>query len=174
MTDSPNESRTIDVLIAVDTDTILQQYPGATDPNNPVQVTSNPPPIFMIAKQGDVVSGEAGNELNLVAEVMDTVRWRETTLTLNADYTTILYKFVATGGDQLISPPVPLLATVNTPLPNPADPLHPTSQTIKSYFWNTTVLDVGSVTYHFSFMILDRNGNPKGYYWWDPFITIKN
>lgn len=172
-TQALEDEQIIDVLVAIDADTIMAKFPGATDPNNPVQVT-DPSLIFVITRQSDVVSGNAGNELNIAAEVLDTIRWRETTLTLDADYDAILYSFTAAAGGDLISPPTPLLATVTAPLPNPADPLHPTTQTIKSYFWNCEVLSQGSVTYHFSFMITDRNGAPQGYYWWDPFITISN
>jgi hypothetical protein len=126
----------------------------------------------MITKQADALSGNAGNELQIAAQTLDIIRWRETTLSLNAAYTSILYKFVAASGGNLISPPAPLEVEVKTPLPNPANPTQPGSQTIKSYFWNTTVLDPGDVTYHFSFMIVDRGGNVQGYYWWDPFIHI--
>ena len=81
-------------------------------------------------------------------------------------------RIVPASGGNLISTPEPLEVEVKTPLPNPADPTKPTSQTIQSYFWNTTVLSPGDVTYHFNFMILDRDGNVQGYYWWDPFIHI--
>jgi len=161
----------IDVLIAVDTETIIDKYGTNNDPDNPVQVTDGQT-IFMITKQGDVVSGNAGNELNIKAKTLDIIRWRETSLTLNAAYSTMLYKFVPTAGGNLISTPIPLLIEVNTPLPNPDNPLAPNKQTIEDYCWNSNVLKVGSVTYHFNFMILDRDGSVQGYYWWDPFITI--
>ena len=165
------EQEIIDVLIAIDAETIIAQFGKNTDPNNPVAVT-NANLIFMIAKQADEVTGSAGNELKIAARTLDTIRWRETTLSLNADYDAILYAFDATSGGDLISPPVPLLAQVKTPLPNPRDPTHPTSQTIESYFWNCTVLNAGDVTYHFRFMIVDRDNSVQGFYWWDPFIHI--
>lgn len=161
----------IDVMIVIDADTIVSDLGTNTDPNNPVQVTTADR-IFMITKQDEAVSGQAGTELNVKANTMDVIRWRATSLTLNAAYDVILYKYVATGGGNLISPPTPLEADVTTPLPNPADPTKPTTQTIKNYFWQTTVEAAGSVTYHFQFIILDREGNIQGYYWWDPYITI--
>ncbi|MBI9050756.1 MAG: inclusion body family protein [Anaerolineaceae bacterium] len=161
----------IDVLVAVDADTIVSKYGTNTDPNSPVQIT-DPTLIFMITKQADAVNGNAGNELTIGAKTLDTIRWRETTLSLNAAYFALLYKFEAGAGGNLISPPIPLEADVETPLPDPANPTVPKKQTIKSFFWNSTVLEPGSVTYHFNFMILDRNGDVQGYYWWDPFIKI--
>jgi nematocidal protein AidA len=164
------EQQIIDVLVVVDAETIIESYGKNTDPSNPTQVTAGL--IYMITKQADVVSGNAGNELNFKARTLDVIRWRETTLSLSAAYDAILYGFVAAAGGDLISPPLPLLADVRTPLPNPADPTHPGAQTIKSYFWTSTVLAAGSVTYHFNFMIVDRDGVVQGYYWWDPFIQV--
>ena len=161
----------IDVLVAVDTDTIISKYGTNTDSTNPVQIT-DPSLIFMITKQADAVSGNAGSELKIGAKTLDTIRWRETSLSLNAVYSTLLYKFVSSSGEDLISPPTPLLAEVQDPLPDPSNPTSPKTQTIESYFWNSTVLKAGNVTYHFNFMILDRTGAVQGYYWWDPYIQI--
>ncbi len=164
----------IQVLIAIDAETIIATLGTNSDPNNPVQVT-DASLIWMITKNADVVTGNAGNELNIKAETEDVIRWRESTLSLNSDYTALLYKFDQTGGDpDLISPPDPLLAKVKVPLPNSANPLQPGSQEIESYFWETTVLNPGTVTYHFMFMIVGRDGTVAGYYWWDPFITISD
>lgn len=161
----------IDVLIAVDTETIISKYGTNSDPDKPVQIT-DPSLIFMITKSADAVSGNAGNELKIGAKTLDTIRWRETSLSLNAVYSAILYKFVATSGEDLISTPIPLLAKDETPLPDPKNPTVPKTQTIETYFWNSTVLNPGDVTYHFNFLIIDRSGNIQGYYWWDPFIQI--
>ncbi|MPQ49271.1 hypothetical protein GCQ56_19905 [Marinifilum sp. N1E240] len=161
----------IDVLIAVDTETIISNYGLNKDPNNPVQIT-DASLIFMITKRDDALSGNAGTELAIGAKTLDTIRWRETSLSLNATYSALLYKFVATAGGDLISNPIPLLVEVQTPLPDPSNPTMPKTQTIESYFWTSTVLKPGSVTYHFNFMILDRAGNVQGYYWWDPYIKI--
>lgn len=161
----------IDVLIAVDTETIISKYGGNADPDKPVQIT-DPSLIFMITKSADAVTGNAGNELKIGARTLDTIRWRETSLSLNAIYSAILYKFVAVSGDDLISPPVPLLAKDQTPLPDPKNPTVPKTQTIETYFWSSTVLNPGEVTYHFNFLIVDRDGKIQGYYWWDPFIQI--
>jgi hypothetical protein len=161
----------IDVLIAVDTETVISKYGTNTDPDNPVQI-KDPSLIFMITKSADAVSGNAGNELKIGAKTLDTIRWRETSLSLNAVYSAILYKFVTTSGQELISTPIPLIAKDQTPLPDPKNPTVPKTQTIETYFWTSTVLDPGDVTYHFNFMIVDRSGNIQGYYWWDPYIQI--
>lgn len=163
----------IDVLVVVDADTIISEYGTNTDANNPVQITDSSL-IFMVTKQADAVSGNAGNELKIGAKTLDTIRWRETSLSLNAAYSALLYKFVAASGGDLISSPMPLLVEVKTPLPDSANPTSIKTQIIESYFWNSTVLEAGSVTYHFNFMILDQTGAVQGYFWWDPFIKISD
>lgn len=162
----------IDVLIVIDAETILEKFPDqGLDPLNPVQVT-DADLIFMTTKEDNKIKGSEGNELTVKARTLDVIRWRETTLSLNAAFSSILYQFVFSEGKELISKPEPLLITVDSPLPNDEDPTKPTTQNIQNYFWNSTVKHGGHATYHFNFMILDRDGKILGYYFWDPFIQI--
>lgn len=165
-------SNIINVLIAVDAETILERFGKNTDPNRPTAIT-NSNLIYMTTRQNQLGSSP-GSELTINASPGDVIRWRETTLSENSEYTGILYRFNALSGGDLISQPQPLLMTRSEPLPNAKDPLNPTTQNIKSYFWNCTVLETGSVTYNFSFMILNAKGEKQGYYYWDPFIHIKD
>jgi nematocidal protein AidA len=162
----------IDVLVAIDTETILNNYDNSLDPNNPVNVQNNSNLIYMVTKQENALSGQAGAKLTISAKTLDVIRLRATSLSLNSDSQVFLYKFISSPGQQLISPPGPLSALVNAPVPNPVDPINPTTQPIKSYFYNSTVLNPGNIVYHFYFLIVDQYGNEKGYYWWDTFITI--
>lgn len=172
-------SATIEVLVVFDAATILADNP------NPSQDAGSPTPadgqyIFMITDQANAGSGQAGNELNVLAQTGDTIRWREATLA-PTDYEALLYAFTMEqnpqagqqpGGPSLISTPVPILISVTEPFPDPGNPSVPQMQRLNDYFWNCTVENPGSVTYQFSFMLVDRNGNVKGYFTWDPFITI--
>lgn len=164
----------IDVMIAIDTESVIEQYGNNTDPDNPVQIDTTKNYIYMIVRSDEAVSGNAGAELTIAAKTLDVIRWRETSLTLNSAYSTILYKFESTNASGLITSPQPIIAEVQTPLPVADDPLHPSTQTIQDYFWNCTVEKAGSVTYHFKFMIVDRDNNVLGYFWWDPFIQISD
>jgi len=165
-------AKIIDVLIAIDVESIINNYGTNTDCNNPVQIDSNKNYIYMIVRSDEAVSGNAGAELTIAAKTLDVIRWRETSLTLNCTYSTILYEFDSTDAAGLITTPQPIVVEVNTPLPVASDPLHPATQTINDYFWNCTVERAGSITYHFKFMIVDRDNNVQGYYWWDPFIRV--
>jgi hypothetical protein len=160
----------IDVLIAFDTETIVKVYGPNQDPNSPRSV--NPSLIYMIVRKSNALSGQANGNLNIKAQVDDVIRWCETSLSLSADSNAILYKYIPLYGRDLISEAVPCISDFEVPLPNPDDPLHPTMRKTKSYYWSSIVKKEGSVIYTFRFMILDRDENIVGYYYWDPYITI--
>ena len=161
---------TIDILVAIDTETIQATYGHSLDPKKPVNVPNKPNLIYMIVRNQNAVDGQAAAELRISAETMDTIRWRATSLSLNSDTEVVLCSY--SGDKPLISDPEPILAQVKCPLPNPNDPYNPTTQTINSYFFNAVVKNPGQVTYHFVFLIVDRHGAKIGYYQWDPFINI--
>jgi nematocidal protein AidA len=157
----------IDVLVTFDAETIYHNYGGNTDSGNPVSVSNDL--IYMVTAQDDALNGNGGGELTIYAQTEDTIRWREATP--SPDYSAILYRFT-TDSTGLITPPVALEAPVTVPLPDPDNPTVPLTQTIQDYFWNSTVIAPGSVTYHFAFMLVSRHGDVLGYYQWDPFISI--
>lgn len=160
----------IDILMTVDAETIMKNY----GPGTAVSPTSiDESMIYLIVRSENGVFGEGSGELKVKAHTLDTLRWRETTLTLNAAYSAILYQYQAMGGQkEILSTPEPVVAEVQTPLPDPDDPLHPKTQTMNNYFWNAQAVSTGEVTYAFSFMIVDRNNVVQGYYSWDPFIQV--
>jgi PKD repeat protein len=164
-------SEIINVLIAIDTETILNKYGTNSNPDQPIQITQ-PNLIYMIVRRENAISGQAGKELIIGAQVLDSIRWRATTLSLNSKSEVILYKFIASSGMDFIENPHPLIATVKVPLPNPDDPIRPTIQEIKSYFYSSVVLEQGTVTYHFYFSIMDWEGIIQGYFWWDTSMKI--
>ncbi|HEY3362843.1 MAG TPA: AidA/PixA family protein [Methanosarcina sp.] len=176
MSDKMSDNKEIiNILIVIDSETILDRYGTNSNPDQPVQITQ-PDLIYIVTKQASVVSGQAGNELTFGAGTSNTIGgilWRATSLSLNSDNKIIFYKFTSFSSKNIISTPKPFLDTVKVPLPNPNDPTNPTIQEIQMYFWYSTVLNSGSATYHFCFFIVDRHGNKLGYYWWDPSITIK-
>lgn len=161
----------IDLILVMDTAGLLAAYPPGS-PEAPNSVDQ--PLIYMMVRQANAVFGEASKELKISARTGDILRWRASSLSLNSDSTAALYKFFALRGSDLLSPPAPLLAQIASPLPNPADPLHPGRQEIANAFWQSTILAPGNVTYAFQFMVLDRDNNPLGYFSWDPFITISD
>lgn len=165
-------SRITDVLVSIDTEAILKQYGKNNSQGNPQFV--DPKHVYMVVTQGQAISGQAGGELNIKAAVGDVIRWRESSLSLGFEQSCIFYKFVANQGNNLISTPQPREAEVVIPVPNPQDPEKYKTQKVSNFYWTCDTLKVGSVTYHFQFMIVDRSGALCGCYQWDPFITISN
>lgn len=160
----------IDILMAVDADTIVSRY-GAGTAATPASIDESM--IYLIVRGDQGMFGQGTGELKVAARTLDTLRWRETSLTLNATYSAILYLYQVKGGQtDILSTPEPVVAEVNTPLPNPGDLLHPSTQTVNNYFWTAQAVAPGEVTYTFSFMIVDRDNVVQGYYSWDPFIQV--
>ncbi|MGK5531804.1 inclusion body family protein [Streptomyces sp. URMC 129] len=162
------------VLIAFDAATIVEKYPNASkDPANPTGILPNDVRdyIYMTVKR-DKIIGNPGGELNFQAKVGDVIRWRETTFSLNFDYSALLYRYMS--NDKLITDPRPVVTEKDLPYPDPDAPLGSPkylTQTIKSHYWSAEVKKKGVVTYDFFFQILDGN-DLKGYFRWDPKITI--
>ena len=161
----------VDILMVMDVETLIQNYPGGTAANPNVVPA---PLIYLITDSAYVDFGQASKELKISMKSLDEIRWRSTTTSLNSDYFSLLYQFKLVQGDNIISTPVPVLSEVATPLPDPSNPTQPKTQTVQNYFWTSTALAQGEATYTFYFMILDRNNTPLGYYFWDPFIKISD
>ena len=166
-------AKIINVLIAIDSDTILKTYGPNTDPNNPKQIAASSL-IYMITEQDNAMKGQAGTELMVKGVPGDVIRWRETTLSLDPNTDVLLYKFVTSSASapKLFSTPRPMTPDTIIALPNEDNLLKPITEQITTYYWTSDLLKVGDVTYHFNFMILDAQGKVKGYYWWDPYIHI--
>ncbi|MPQ49272.1 hypothetical protein GCQ56_19910 [Marinifilum sp. N1E240] len=168
---SNSNQNIVDVLMVIDADSLIEKYPKGTE-SNPTVVPA--PLIYLIADSEFVDFGQASKELKIAIKSLDQIRWRSATTSMNSNYFSLLYDFKLVHGNPIISTPIPLLAEVKTPLPNMDEPLQPKMQTIQSYFWTSTALSKGEITYTFYFMIIDRDNNPLGYYYWDPFIKISD
>ncbi|CAL9305374.1 inclusion body family protein [Streptomyces olindensis] len=166
----------INVMIAFDAATIVERNPNAS--RNPDQPTYVDTSLIYMTTRHDHIIGTSGAELNLRAEPGDTIKWRETTLSLGSDYKALLYRYVSSDpGHTLIRTPEIELIETRYPIPQEGTEGKPdlfTYQTYQDHYWRTTVKKVGKVVYHFYFQILDRGRHPKGYFQWDPFITIED
>ncbi|MFB7501527.1 inclusion body family protein [Streptomyces sp. NPDC056161] len=165
----------LNVLIAFDAATMVEQYPSASrNPDAPTLVDQR---LIYMTTRHDHIIGTSGAELNLRAEPGDTIRWRETTLSLNTDYKALLYRYVSSDTQhQLIRTPEIEVIDGVYPMPSEGTEGSPqfVTQTYQDHYWRTTVRRAGKVVYHFYFQVLDRHRQLKGYFQWDPFITIDN
>lgn len=167
----------IDILCAID----AAELPTLSqDRNNPTGGLNQW--VYMIVKDANAISGQAGPELNISANIGDNVRWRATSLDSNFDLTVVFYNFTAQGGNLLTSPQLiggvngGTPVTINQMMPVQGNmPWNTTSVAVPYDYYQSTVESVGSVTYQWSFQVNNTsNGSLVGYGIWDPFITISN
>jgi hypothetical protein len=145
-------SKIIDVLIVFDFEGIKSQYP------NPSQDPEKPTPcdhkfIFMISSQDNTLTGNGGAEQKIKAKVEDNIRWRLCGINPSHRKFIKLEKFKPSQGETLIEEPEYL---------KPKD----------DGMWESTVLLVGNVTYHWTFQLKKEDETTYGYFTWDPFIEI--
>lgn len=167
---------TIDILVVVDAETLVNTLPGGSEGHETYLGAwgTSDPYIYMIAPGAYVISDQAQSELNVNAHSGDIVRWTITSPTRGQLYNPILYSF-ATGDPNALTAPQMLDLTLDVFEPtNVSAPTGPFSQVrYQDYVWQATLLEPNqSVQYTWCFLILDNDGNLKGAYKWDPFITI--
>lgn len=153
---------TVDVMIVVDTETIVATYGTNTNPSKPCLVS--PRLIHMVTQQADAIRGNGDGTLVLTVETADEIRWHATSATLHSTYSVVLYEFNAVLGRDLITAPQTNLAQIRVPLPNTNHILIPDIQTIEASYWSANAQRPGNLSYHFSFMIFDHQGSVQGYY----------
>ncbi|MFF3328662.1 inclusion body family protein [Streptomyces sp. NPDC002888] len=165
----------INVMIAFDAATIVEQNPNASrNPDAPTYVDQSL--IYMTTRHDHIVDMSSGAELNLRAEPGDAIKWRETTLSFNTEYKALLYRYVSSSDHKLLRAPEIEVIDGVFPMPREGTEGSPefVTQNYQDHYWRAAVRSVGKVTYHFYFQILDRHRQLKGYFQWDPFITIEN
>lgn len=160
----------IEILVAIDAETLIDEGHLSQKHDAPTSIDSAKT-VYMIVKNDEAISGQAGNELKVAARTNDLIQWRETSLSLNSEYAVLFYQF-RSGQKDLISTPQLSIVSSNFPYPNPDNHLEPMKQTIQGHVWFSLVEEPGDVTYHFDFMIVDRDNKILGYCTWDPFIHI--
>ena len=178
-------SSQVDILCAIDAQTILEKYPNpSTNPAAPTVINNGL--IYMTVKKDQALSGNGGGELKVGIHIGDNLRWREQTLSLNFEYSVQFYNFVSSSQNLITLPPTLVggvqadgtLSEKDTAMPkhvSGAPPWLPTSINDAPYhFWQSTAEAAGEVTYHWQFVIADDAGNVKGYFQWDPFIHIED
>jgi len=164
----------VNIAILVDAEGILAAYGNQeSTADAPIGIGSDIGNYLTMATRHSDTSGQWGPELTISLPVNSTVRWRESTMSLNTQYRAQLYRYVPDDPNQdILSDVTAYTTTVNLPLPNDKDPLNPSLYSGHDYYWQATGQNPGNMSYHWSFMILDKNNNQLGYYTWDPFIEV--
>lgn len=171
----------IDILTVIDAKSLMDDYaanPGTKDfpttPANPAKY------MYMLVKRSEANNMEAQPELSVAVKTGDVVNWRATSMTTNTSLATLLYRMHISQGDDLVTAPAPI-GPVQVDVPDPVTDGNVVSsigtQRFYDFYFQATAVRPGSpgmnqVTYQQFIMLTDNQGNPVGYFGWDPYLTI--
>jgi hypothetical protein len=170
-------SKTINILIVIDTDAVLKNYgTGNSDPNNPKGIAHNMG--FMIATGTTINSGQGTGDLDFNALVGDTVRAFATSGSDNFEAAVLLYGMPKFSGDQVFGTFIYQNFQKSTIIPNSATTPLPAAITEETFwFYQAGVAAKGVEGYMVQFGLYTRDPNTgqpvlNGYYAWDPTIRV--
>jgi hypothetical protein len=158
-----SNSQIRDVLVIIDTETILKKYPP--HPTEPVKITD---PEGLVAFQ--YRGAPATPHLYLDGRPLDVIRLRERSISLNNEESAVLfYDFYVSPRAKLMTRPEPIVYRGISPVPGDV-PTKPEMQRIDQYLWQSTVIATGSTMAEFFFMILKEGAGNEflvaGRYFW--------
>lgn len=164
-------SNIINISVNCNTTAIIKKYSKPNiSPDNPAWI--NYKHVYFTTTQGNRVSGQPGGELAIKAQVGDIIHLQETSLPCGFENTVIFYRITPSLDVHLIEKPYLKKAIHCRLIPNPTEPARPRCEKIENYFWESTILKTGYSTYHFNFLIVDKNCKLLGYFYCNPFISI--
>lgn len=164
-----------DILIVIDAESVMEKFqnqPGSAD--HPTFIGTSTDLIYMFVRSDEVVSGQHTSDLNVHIEPDSIVRWRATSLTMNTRYNVALCSCSITQGQSFISTPTPITATVYVAIPQLTNGqvTGTSKQSTNDFFFQAIGNGSGRVTYTFTFAVTDNDGNVRGYFKWDPQLSI--
>ncbi len=171
-------SKIINILIAIDTDTVLKNYPNPSkDSNHPTGIAHSMG--YMVATGTTINSGQGTGDLDFNALVGDQVRAFATSGSDNFEDAVLLYGMPMFSGTPVLSPFNYQSFTKSTVIPNsPTSPLPAKTTDEVFWFYQASVAQKGTEGYMVQFGLYTRDqttGQPvlKGYYYWDPTIRVQ-
>ncbi len=170
-------SKTINILITIDTDAVRKNYP------NPSKNSASPTGIahnlgYMVATGTTINSGQGTGDLSITALVGDTVRAFATSGSDNFEDAVLLYGMPKFSGAQVFGPFNYQNFTKSTVLPNSVTSVLPAVIADEVFwFYQASVSTKGTEGYMIQFALYTRDPNTGqpvlfGYYAWDPTITV--
>ena len=141
---------TVNILCVVDAESLVKQYPASANSRQTLNHPQLQPYARMIAKQDDVLSSQASDNLSVKVRQGDVVKWRAVSLTDDQEY-----KVEIVG-----------ITSVNVGI-NPFE-LGNTDT------WETVITSppgTGTDSYWVNFNVKDPTGKLYQFYW-DPYMTV--
>lgn len=170
-------SKTINILITMDTDRVRKDYPNPSkDSNKPTGIGHNYG--YMVASGTTVNSGQGTGDLDFNALVGDTVRAFAVSGSDNFEDAVLIYALDWFKGDQVTSP----FAYQNfeksaVVAQGPASALPARIVDEEFWFFQASIVKKGTENYNVKFGLYTRDnttGQPTlfGFYYWDPVIRV--
>ena len=171
-------SKTINILIVIDTDNVEKTYPNPSkDQNAPTGIAHNMG--FMVCTGTSVNNHTQGTgDLDFNALVGDTVRAFATSGSENFEDGVLLYDMPRFSGSQVFSAFNYQNFTKSTVVPQSvSQPLPARIVDETFWFYQASVITTGTEGYEVRFALYTRDPNTgkpvlKGYYYWDPTIRV--
>lgn len=169
-------SKTIEIQVVIDTEQILKK-PGkaSSDKNAPTPINySNQ---YMIVTDG-AIKGQGSATLNFKANVGDIVRLHGSSASNNFENEVLIYDMVPIEGSARVLEDLRSQTyTKSGVTPHSHDSVLPEAIVDRKYwFLQGSIANRGTEKYWIRFALYqrDQNGEPtlKGYYAWDPEITV--
>lgn len=175
-------SAIIDIEIVVDVNNLMANTPNPSkDPANPIWVGHNY--AYMIAASQYVRSGQATGDLNISADVEDSIHWRMLSQSGNTSYSANLTNITYLSGAKVTANIEGRLAQPQSPVPGTTlgtVPLPPTGTNAYvvtpqyDFYVAADIVSSGTENYSVLFEVLYYHSgalNVMGYFAWDPTIT---
>ena len=170
-------SKTINILITIDTDRVKTIPNPSKDSTKPTGVAHNLG--YMVATGTTVNSGQGTGDLDINALVGDTVRAFATSGSDNFEDAVLLYGMPKFAGDSVMSPYFYINFTKSTVIPqSTSTPLPARIADETFWFFQANVIAKGTEQYMVQFGLYTRDattGQPVlyGYFAWDPTIRVQ-
>jgi hypothetical protein len=164
-----SNSQIHDVLVTIDTETILEKYPP--HPTEPVRIT-DPGALVTFLRGG----APASPHLYLDGALLDVIRLRERSILLNHEESAVLFHdFQISPHRELMTRPQPIVYRSIGLVPGDV-PTKPETQRLDQYLWQSTIIATGHTMAEFYFMILREDSGSEftvaGRYFWRFILNI--
>jgi nematocidal protein AidA len=171
-------SKTINILIAIDTDAVRAAFPNGGSQNSASPTGVAHSSGYMIATGTKINSGQGTGDLSITALVGDTVRSFATSGSDNFEDGVLLYGMPRFSGTQVFSAFNYQDFTKSTVVPqSTTTPLPAKIVNEEFWFYQASVITAGTEGYMVQFGLYTRDPNTGapvlyGYFGWDPTITV--
>lgn len=160
----------INMIVVLDVDRLMRDYPNPSqDQNHPTGIVHNY--AYMVVSNNKEISGEGTGDLNFSAGVGDRVRVHGISEYANFEKSILIYNMDRFQGDQVFGEFTSTTYTKKTAKPSGPNVLPAEISNLDFWFFESNVKKTGTEGYYVKFAVY-IDTVLKGYFYWDPTITV--